>query len=145
MFSKLLSPIHKAMRQASLYMEANMEGVTVKPNEAHLLSFVASHAPATVTELVRVFGQKPSTMTSMLDRLERDGLLIRVRRPEDRRSFAVSLTTAGGREATRIRTAIQRFEAKVRRHVGTGDMEGFRRVMAAIHDVSGVHVRKERA
>ena len=91
-----------------------------------------------------MFGQKPSTMTSMLDRLERDGWLVRAQREEDRRSFSVRLTPAGKREASRIRAAIRAFEMLIRRRVSAGDFEGFGRVMVAIDHASGVQVRREK-
>ena len=46
-------------------------------------------------ELVRATGQRPSTLTGVLDRLERRGLLGRAPQPGDRRALQVSLTADG--------------------------------------------------
>jgi DNA-binding MarR family transcriptional regulator len=46
-------------------------------------------------ELGRRAGLEPSTMTGLLDRMERDGLLYRSADPEDRRALRVYLTDDG--------------------------------------------------
>ena len=92
---QFLSPLHKASRQLSVYLETHTRELGVSPSEGHVVTYLRSYAPAPVGELVRVFGMKRSTLTSMLDRLERDGLLRREVNPGDRRSFLVHVTDAG--------------------------------------------------
>jgi len=46
-------------------------------------------------ELGRRAGLEPSTMTGMLDRMERDGLVTREADPDDRRAQRIRLTTRG--------------------------------------------------
>ena len=89
---KFLSPIHKSTRQIELYLEGRMAELGVSNPEGHLLSYLASYAPCPVGDLRRVFGYKGSTLTSMLDRLERRGLITRGAHPGDRRSFLVELS-----------------------------------------------------
>jgi DNA-binding MarR family transcriptional regulator len=48
-----------------------------------------------MTELGRRAGLEPSTMTGLLDRMERDGLLYRSADPGDRRALRVYLTEEG--------------------------------------------------
>ena len=92
---EFLSPLHRASRQISIYLEAHTRALGVSPGEGHLLTYLGGYAPASVVELVRVFGMKQSTLTSMLDRLERAGLVRREVNPADRRSFLIHLTRAG--------------------------------------------------
>ena len=73
---KFLSPIHKANRQVSLYFEEQMVDMELSPVEGHIVSYLKSYAPCPISELVRVFGLKQSTMTSMLDRLEQRRLIV---------------------------------------------------------------------
>src|SRR5919205_2049941 len=54
---------------------------------------------ATVAQLQAATGQRASTLTGVLDRLERRGLVERRLNPRDRRSFVVSLTDAGAAAA----------------------------------------------
>jgi DNA-binding transcriptional ArsR family regulator len=84
---EFLSPLHKASRQITVYLEAHTRELGVSPGEGHFLSYLRSYSPAPVGELVRVFGIKQSTFTSLLDRLEKAGLIRREMNPGDRRSF----------------------------------------------------------
>ncbi len=138
-----LSPLHKASRQLTLHLEERTRALGVSSTEGHLLTFLRSYGPVPVGELVRVFGLKQSTLTSMLDRLERAGLLRRDPNPDDRRSFLVRLTGEGGALSDDLSRCLDELEAAIRARVGTADVEGFRAVMAAIGEVTGVRVRKE--
>jgi len=46
-------------------------------------------------ELARASGLEPSTMTGLLDRMEREGFVTRVPDPDDRRAQNIMLTDAG--------------------------------------------------
>jgi DNA-binding MarR family transcriptional regulator len=116
----------------------------VSPSEAHLLSYLKSYAPCSISEILRVFGYKPSTMTSMLERLAGQGLIDRDTDPDDRRSVLVSLTAKGRRLATRINDAVQDLEDRIASHVNQREMAGFQAVMAAIGTATQIQVRKER-
>jgi MarR family transcriptional repressor of emrRAB len=139
-----LSPLHRATRQIGLYMEARMQGMDVSPREGHLLSYLRSYAPAPVSELVRVFGHKPSTLTSMLDRLEKGDFIQRVPNPGDRRSSLVKLTRSGRRLADRIQGIVEALETELGRNVDRRQLQGFEAVMNAIEDVTQITVRDRR-
>lgn len=115
----------------------------VEPREGHLLSYTTLYGPCPVSELSRVFGHKPSTLTGILDRLEDAGFLTREPNTEDRRSFLVRVTPEGARVATELRERLERLEADVVGRVGERDMEGFRRVLDALGDVTQVDLRAE--
>ena len=111
--------------------------------DGHLLSYVTAYGPSRIAELRRVFGHKPSTLTSLLDRLERRGWIVRSIDPEDRRGFLIETTAAGarvGREACRI---VEDFEQDILARVKTKDLDGFQRVLNALGEVSQVQLRKE--
>jgi len=140
---RYLSPIHKATRQISLYLEPQCAELGVSPAEGHLLSYLRSYAPCTIVEILRVFGIRPSTMTSMLERLADRGLLTREPDPEDRRSVRVELTREGKAVAERINRLVRDLEKRIGSHVGTRELAGFRSVMGAVEAATGVRVRKE--
>ena len=70
---------------------------------------------ATVRELVDATAQRPSTLTGVLDRLERRGLIERSANPADRRSVLVRLTREGRAHAVRVRIAYVELEPELRR------------------------------
>jgi DNA-binding MarR family transcriptional regulator len=140
-----LSPIHKAVRQIALFLEPKCAALGVSPAEGHLLSYLSSYAPCPVGEVLRVFGIRPSTMTSMLERLDRKGLLTRDPDPDDRRSVRVTLTREGKAVAERIHRLVCDLEERIGTKVRPRELAGFRSVMAAVEAATGVQVRKEKS
>ncbi|WP_371484701.1 MarR family winged helix-turn-helix transcriptional regulator [Kitasatospora sp. NBC_00315] len=53
--------------------------------------------PLRMRDLSDLLGNAPRTTTTIVDSLERDGLVERVRHPDDRRSFLLTLTERGVR------------------------------------------------
>ncbi len=139
---KFLSPVHKAVRQIGVWFESQMVGMSVAPQEGHLLSYLRSYSPCPIAELVRVFGQKHSTMTSMLDRLEEQGLIERKVNPDDRRSFLVSLTRKGKAEAKEIQKLVVKIESEIGKRVSKSELAGFNATMKAIEDATQVVLRQ---
>ncbi|MCA9752133.1 MAG: MarR family transcriptional regulator [Gemmatimonadetes bacterium] len=139
-----LSPLHKATRQIGTYLSSRMVELELAGSEGHVLAYLGSYAPVPISELSSVFGHRKSTLTSLLDRLEERGLIRRDVHPGDRRSFVVSLTPRGRKLATRVRTVTEEFEARVRAGVTAKDLEGFRRVMDSIANVTQVELKPTR-
>jgi DNA-binding MarR family transcriptional regulator len=137
-----LSPLHKASRQISVYLETHTRELGVSPGEGHFLSYLRSYSPAPIGELVRVFGIKQSTFTSLLDRLEKAGLIRREMNPGDRRSFLIHITDRGRELADRLNGLLETFEAGIRERLSDRDLEGFRAVMAAVEEVTRVRLRE---
>ncbi|MEW5928033.1 MAG: MarR family transcriptional regulator [Gemmatimonadota bacterium] len=139
---EFLSPLHKASRQLSVYLESRTRELGLSPVEGHVLTYLRSYAPAPIAELVRVFGIKQSTFTSLLDRLEGAGLVRRELNPDDRRSFLIHLSDAGRELADRSNGLLEALEADIRAHVEPRDVEGFHAVMAAVERITRVQLRE---
>jgi DNA-binding MarR family transcriptional regulator len=137
-----LSPLHKASRQITMYLEAHTRALGVSPLEGHVLTYLARYAPAPVGELVRVFGIKQSTFTSLLDRLERDGLVRRELNRDDRRSLLVHITDRGRELTTRLNRVLERLEGDIRTRLRRPEIKGFEAVMAAVEQVTRIRVRE---
>jgi DNA-binding MarR family transcriptional regulator len=142
---RYLSPIHKAVREITLFLEPKCAALGVTPAEGHLLSYLRSYAPCPITEIVRVFGIRPSTMTSILERLAERGLLRREPDPDDRRSVRVTLTAEGRTVADHINRLLRDLESRIGEGVGKRELAGFETVMGAVEHATGVRVRKERS
>lgn len=139
---RILSPIHRATRQIQLHLEMEVGAHGISNNEGHLLTYLLSYEPAPIGELLRVFGFKRSTMTSILDRLEKARLLVRKSNARDRRSWLVELTAEGKRKAREIRKIVDRFESEVIGRIDPEALECFQRVIDTIGEVTAVEVRK---
>lgn len=141
---RFISPLHRANRQIGIYMADRFVERECTPAEGHLLTYVNLYGPCPIAELCRVFGYKPTTLTSMLDRLVEKGFVVRDVNPEDRRSFLVSVTPAGGDLAVEARGEVERIDAAIRRRISASDLAGFERVMAAVAEVTGITVRPKK-
>jgi DNA-binding MarR family transcriptional regulator len=140
---RILSPIHKATRQIGLHLADRTAELGVSNDEAHLLSYLESYSPAPIYELQRVLGHRPSTLTGLIDRLERRRLVRREPNPEDGRSFLIRLTGSGRELAGRVSGMVRQFEAHVMTGVDERALAGFREVMDAIGGVARVEIRPD--
>ncbi|MFH1176255.1 MAG: MarR family transcriptional regulator, partial [Acidobacteriota bacterium] len=68
----------------------------VRPSYLPVLMSLWQEDGLRVSDLTRRAGLEPSTMTTLLDRMERDGLLGRRLDPDDRRAQRVFLTSVAG-------------------------------------------------
>ncbi|HUP60096.1 MAG TPA: MarR family transcriptional regulator [Thermoanaerobaculia bacterium] len=135
-----LSPLHRAARQIGLWFEERLPDLPGV--EGHLISYLLPYGPCPVNELVRVFGIKHSTMTSILDRLEERGLVERKDNPEDKRSWLIALTRKGQNAAARVNALVAELEKKIDARVSERSLAGFQRVMEAIGEATEVEVRR---
>lgn len=139
---QFLSPLHKASRQLSVHLDASAGDPGLSATDGHLITYLNKYAPAPVGELVRVFGIKQSTFTSMLDRLEKAGLIRRELNPGDRRSFLIHITDAGRARANEADRVLLALEDDIRSRVSARDVQGFQAVMRAIEEVTQVRLRE---
>lgn len=141
---RLVHPVHRATHRIGLYLDDLRErGLT--QGEAHILALLAHSGPANVAQLHRGLAHKRSTLTSILDRLAKRGLITRAVGETDRRTFVVRPTAKGRKLAQRIRRHLAALERAVAEKVSAVDIEGFNRVVAALEQEAHQRVGSGRA
>lgn len=95
----------------------------LSPAEVNALANLGE--PLTVSRLAAAAGVKPTTLTSLLDRLEGRGLLTRHPSSTDRRSLVVELTTEGREVAERVAAAVAALEHRALGSLTTTQREAF--------------------
>ena len=65
------------------------------PDGFGVYSVIGSLESITPTDLARIVGMPPTTLSGHIERLSRQGIVRRVENPEDRRSYLLELTEAG--------------------------------------------------
>jgi DNA-binding MarR family transcriptional regulator len=80
---------------------------TLTPPQLHTLMWVGSDGALMMGELARRLGITEKTMTGVVDRLERDGLVRRVRGEKDRRVWRVELTRKGSAVHHKLKADVQ--------------------------------------
>lgn len=83
-------------------------GLTFARYEALVLLSFARTGQLAMSVMGRRLQLHPTSVTNIVDRLETDDLVRRVRHPDDRRTTLVELTTAGHRVLTAATTAVVR-------------------------------------
>ncbi|MCK8499650.1 MULTISPECIES: MarR family winged helix-turn-helix transcriptional regulator [Myxococcus] len=127
--------VHRATHRIGLFLEGAAPPLGLSQGEAHLLAYLLEAGDTSLSELHAAFGHKRSTLTSYMDRLEAKRLVKREARPEDRRSFQVSLTGPGRTLATRVHRRLETLEAVVLGQLGEEDVESLRTGLEAIAEV----------
>jgi DNA-binding MarR family transcriptional regulator len=94
-------------------LDTELADLELTAAEVNALACFAGADSRTVRELVGATGQRPSTLTGVLDRLERRGLVERAANPSDRRSILIRLTPAGRTHAQHVAAAFAALEQRL--------------------------------
>jgi MarR family transcriptional regulator, organic hydroperoxide resistance regulator len=116
------------------HLESALAAIGVDQGEAHVLSALAG-GPMAVGALFEAVGVKRSTLTNILDRLERRGLVRREINPHDRRSFVVRPTRGGERAAKKVAEAFEAVDTKLARTTTAAERQAFYAVLARLEEV----------
>jgi DNA-binding MarR family transcriptional regulator len=130
---RLIPHIHRATHRIGLHI-ARLDDPSVNQPEAHVLAHLAIAGDSTIGDVHRAFGHRRSTLTSILDRLERRQLIERKSDARDRRTFVVSLTRSGRAAARRVVGHLAAVERRALQNVSPADVRAFLRVLERFED-----------
>jgi MarR family transcriptional regulator, organic hydroperoxide resistance regulator len=128
----IVTALHQATHVTLHLLAARLGQLGLTGSEQNVLAVLADGRTRTVGELAHDTGSRPTTLTSVLDRLERRGHLARELDPADRRSFLVVLTGSGRRVAGTVQAAVTGLEQDVRERVSGAELAGFLAVTRAL-------------
>ena len=132
----VIAQLEAATHRVVDYLAAELRELGLTPGEVNALAQLRAERPLSVAELVAVTGQRPSTVTGVIDRLERRGLARRAVNARDRRSFVLELTPEGERAAAKVRETFSALEERMLERVGPRSVAGFLRVLEALDEVA---------
>ena len=101
-------------------------------SEINALANLADREGRTVSQLGAAVGARPTTLTSVLDRLERRGHITRGPRAGDRRSVVIELTDSGHATAAVITQTLSDLEARTLGRLPRQAVAGFYAVLDAL-------------
>jgi DNA-binding MarR family transcriptional regulator len=101
----LIPKLHRASHAIAVLMAGSPE-LALNQAEAHVLASLWPTGSSTINELHVTFGHRRSTLTSVLDRLERRGLIKRSVSELDRRSVRVTLSGRAQRRRERNKLSL---------------------------------------
>ena len=130
--SSIIAPLEAAVHRVLDHLATELADLGLRQAEINVLAQLEPNRPRAVGRLVAATGQRPSTLTGVLDRLERKRLVRRRLNAADRRSFTIELTAAGEAAAARVHAAFAAFDARVRDDLPAAAVDGFNHVLDAI-------------
>ena len=134
-WSALLA-LQRATHATLQVLAAELVDLDLTASEINALANLADGQGRTVSELGAAVGARPTTLTSVLDRLERRGHITRGARPGDRRAVLIELTPSGRLTATTIRQAIADLERRALGDLPANAIATLRAALQALTDVS---------
>ncbi len=132
----VIAQLESATHRVVDHLATELRALGLTPGEVNALAHLRAERPLSVAELQAATGQRPSTLTGVIDRLERRGLAGRAVNARDRRSFVLELTPDGEQAAERVRAAFSALEERMLERVGPRSVAGFLRVLEALEDVA---------
>ena len=114
------------------HLALQLADLGLRQAEVNVLAQLEPNRARSVGELAAVTGQRSSTLTGVLDRLEQRRLVRRRVNPADRRSFTIALTAGGERAAARVHDVFAALDERVLAEVSPSAAEGFHRVLDAL-------------
>jgi DNA-binding MarR family transcriptional regulator len=129
---QLLLELQRATHATLQELTAKLVDLDLSASEINALGNLADGRARTVSELGAAIGIRPTTLTGVLDRLERRGCLTRGARAGDRRAVLIELTPDGRETAAEIVAAIAEIERRALAELPMEAVTAFRQVLKAL-------------
>jgi DNA-binding MarR family transcriptional regulator len=128
--------LHRATHATLHALTTALAGLDLPAADIDVLAILADGAGRTVGALATATATRPSTLTSLLDRLTNRGYVVREPDPADRRSFVISLTPDGRAVAELAAAAIADLQRRALATVTPAQRAGFHTLIDALTEVS---------
>jgi DNA-binding MarR family transcriptional regulator len=128
--------ISGAYARSNALLNAGFEehGAGLRKYHYRLLAALQESGPASQAQLGRGTSVDRSDVVSVLDELERRGLVSRATDPEDRRRNIVSITRAGSKQLQALDDVIAGIQAQLLAPLSPTDRAQFTRLLRAVID-----------
>lgn len=123
-------------RRLHEYYEQRLSPFGLTPSQYFVFNALWMADGITVSELGERVFLDSSTLTGVIDRMERNGYVERRPNPDDRRSVLVFLTAKAREVGARIPKLADELDANLRRLFSQEEMETFERVLRSLAEMS---------
>jgi MarR family transcriptional regulator, organic hydroperoxide resistance regulator len=128
----VLLTLQRATHATLQLIAAELVDLDLTASEINALANLADGQGRTVSQLGAAIGSRPTTLTSVLDRLERRGHITRGTHADDRRSVLIELTESGRAAAALIKQTLADLESRALHGLPAEAIAGFYAVLDAL-------------
>ena len=116
---------HLRRAQSAVFQDftASMDGANVTPGQFGVLALIEANAGLSQTRLAEILGIDRSTLVAVIDKLERQGLVERAARPNDRRSHALQLSRHGQSRFDSLAKLVKKHESRIARRLSARERQ----------------------
>lgn len=131
---RLIYQLFMAQQKLRTHIASSLlaQGVRVTLGQAGILFLLRERDGRSMTELSKVLAVENSTLTGLIDRLERAGFVTRAPHPKDRRSFRIHITPEGIGECDKASPIVRRMNEEIKSGFSTEEIEAFKRVLNSV-------------
>lgn len=105
------------------------ENVRVTPAQAGILFLLAEKDGRTMSEMSRILAMDNSTITGLVDRLEKAGFVRRDASPHDRRASHVYVSPEGVQEMKKARSVVGRVNREIKDGFTPEELASFKKIL----------------
>lgn len=136
---RLIYQLFMAQQKLRTYIKNALvtEGVRVTLGQAGILFLLKQNDGQTMTELSKVMGIDNSTLTGLVDRLERSGFVRRKASPTDRRMYRIHITPEGVRESDKAKPVIEGINDEIKSGLSNEEIALFKRILMSLSQKFG--------
>ena len=126
--------LNRTQSAVHLYFKERLAAFDVTPIQYSLLKCLWDNDMQTPTMLAQALQMDASTVTGLIERLERKNLVAREYSVEDRRSISIRLTSEGRGLQAGVEAAVQQANTEALRGLTEEQIAAFKRVCALIQE-----------
>lgn len=128
---RLIYLLFTAQQKLRTHLNSSLvaDGVKVTITQAGILFLLRQQDGRTMTELSQIMGLDNSTITGLIDRMEKSGFVTRNSNPSDRRLSHIYITPRGQDEAGKAKVVIRRVNEEVKKDFSSADIETFKGIL----------------
>lgn len=115
--------LRRAEQAVFSHFQKVLQDVGLTPGEFGVLLLILENDGLSQTELGLAIGADRSSVVTLIDRFEHNNIVIRHPSPVDRRTHALSLTSAGSQMMQRLIPRIQAHERTIARLLSPGEQQ----------------------
>ncbi|MBT3257873.1 MAG: MarR family transcriptional regulator [Deltaproteobacteria bacterium] len=109
--------------------ELKAAGVKITLEQAGILFLLEAENGQAMSQLSRLLLLDNSTITGLIDRLEKSGFVLRKANPKDRRIFLIHITQLGIKEVNDAKTLINRVNEQIKTDFSDEEIETFKKIL----------------